>query len=360
MASEHFKQRTGVELKVTPRPLKGWHYRLWISRVTLRRARNAGPAGVFERPIPMFQVSDSDMPIRGTTFPGIPTRMKQMSGGLIGSFVLHLLVILLIVFGLPWLTSTPPQVEQVIPVNLVQLAENTGSPSSAEVAPLPQEKAKEVSTEQPAAAVPIEQTPPPQAAQHQAEERSMPNVLTAIKPEQKPEVPKTVKAHKPDASPAAKLQRQPLPADDLSVRLKALAQLRQPAPPMPPNPRQQDGSGASNLTATSANAARTRDATYSVKDFIRAQVERRWYLDRDIVKSNNWTVAIHIVMRSDGRVSKAEIVDDPRYRSNKAYSAFALSARNAVLLSSPLNLPSDYYDIAKDIVVDFDSKRVSQ
>jgi hypothetical protein len=126
------------------------------------------------------------------------------------------------------------------------------------------------------------------------------------------------------------------------------------------NPRQQDGAGASNVTAAAADAARARDATYGVKDFIRAQVERRWNPNRQAIKGRNWTVAIHILIARDGTVNQAEIVDEVRYRPDPAYFEFALSARNAVLLSSPLSLPPGAYEIAKDIVIDFNAKRLSQ
>jgi hypothetical protein len=129
---------------------------------------------------------------------------------------------------------------------------------------------------------------------------------------------------------------------------------------VPANPRQQDGAGASNVTAAAADAARARDSTYGVKDFIRAQVERRWNPNRQAIKGRKWTVAIHILIARDGTVNQAEIVDEARYRADKAYFDFALSARNAVLLSSPLSLPAGTYDIAKDIVIDFDPKRVMQ
>jgi outer membrane biosynthesis protein TonB len=284
-----------------------------------------------------------------------------MTGGFVASLVLHGLVMLLVIFGLPWLTQMPPPAEQVvIPVNLVVLGEKTASPPSPTVAPLPQEKAREVSKTAPPEAVPVAQTPPPPAVQHKAEDRSAPDRLTATKPEQEPTISKPPKEPQVAARPASKLPRQPSPADSLSLRLKQLAQLKQPPAPVPPNPRQQDGTGASNLTATSANAARARDATYSVKDFIRAQVERRWNPDRKAVKVGNWTVAIHIVLDPDGSVSRAEIVDERRYRTNSAYLDFALSARNAVLLSSPLAVPPGAYDIAKDIVVDFDPRQVLQ
>jgi hypothetical protein len=286
-----------------------------------------------------------------------PDRMKA---GLIGSSVMHVLGVLVLVFGLPWLAQAPLQVAPIVPVTLVQLGDKTASPPSPTIASVPQQMATEVSKSAPAEAVPVAQTPPPLAAPRKAEERSAPEILAAMKSERKQEIPRPVKGPQPDATPAAKLLRQPSPDDDLSVQLKRLAQLRQPAPPTPSNPRQQEGSGFSNLTATSANAAPSPDATYSVKDFIRAQVERRWNVDAKTITSGDWVVDIHIVLNADGKVTLAEIVDNPRYHTDSAYRDFAFSARNAVLLSSPLILPPDQYDIAKDIIVDFNSKQVFQ
>jgi len=284
-----------------------------------------------------------------------------MTDGFIASVVLHALVVFLLVFGLPWLTRAPPPAKQVliIPVDVIMFGAKTAAPSPAPMAMLPQERAREVSKVVHTEAVPVEQEPPPQAAQHRAEDQAPPDPLAASTPEQTPKVSKRLKEPKVAALPATKLPRQQAPADDLSARLKQLAQLKQPPAPVPPNPRQQDGSGSSNVTTTSADAARARDASYSVKDFIRAQVERRWHPDRKSI-AGNWTVAIHIVLDPDGTVSRADIVNEARYRSDKAYMDFARSARNAVRLSSPLALPPGSYEIARDIVVDFDPKQVLQ
>jgi len=109
----------------------------------------------------MLQVSDSDRPGRIGTLPTADTRASRMTGGFIASLVLHALVALLVVFGLPWLTRVPPPVEQVlvIPVNVIVLGAKTASPSPAEMAMLPQEKAREVSRVEHMEAVPVEQNP---------------------------------------------------------------------------------------------------------------------------------------------------------------------------------------------------------
>jgi outer membrane biosynthesis protein TonB len=281
----------------------------------------------------------------------------QMRGPLAGSALLHVVALLLAIFGLPW---PGPPVERVIPIDLVFLGEKTVSPPAEAVAPLPQERAPEVSELTPELAVPAEEAPPPQAARRRAEERAAPDLPAPTKPEPKPEAPRPVKSSKPDRQPAAKLRQQPLPADDLSVRLEQLARLRQPAPPMPPTPRQQKGQGSSDVTAAAITAAPGQDASYGVKDFIRAQVERRWNPDGKMLRGGDWVAQIHVVLRPDGSVERAEIVDDPRYRAESAYRDFAQSARNAVLLSSPLTVPAGEYDLAKDIVLDFHSRQVAQ
>jgi len=309
----------------------------------------------------MLVVSNTDAPIRIELPPDAGRGAKPMAGGFIASLALHAIVILLVVFGWPWLMRVPPVEEViVIPVNVVVWGEKTAAPSSEKTATLPQERAPEVSTIDHPEAVPVEQAPSPPDVPQKTVDRTASAPLTVANAEQPSKIPKRPRGPKDLALPATKLPPAQVPVDDLSVRLKKLAQLRQPAPPVPPSPRQQDGTGSSNLTATSADAARAPDATYGVKDFIRAQVERRWNPDRQGVNVDHWTVSIHMLLDRDGTVSRADIVDEARYRSDKPYFNFALSARNAVLLSSPLSLPPGAYDIAKDIVVDFDSKQVLQ
>src|SRR5258707_4105620 len=120
------------------------------------------------------------------------------------------------------------------------------------------------------------------------------------------------------------------PRDELQLRLEALAKLRQPETGSP--------SGTSGRSASSNGTGLGPGAAYSVKDLVRAQVERRWNLDLDGLGRRNFVIAIHVVLTRDGVVSKAEIVDQLRFNSDATYRSIALSARTAVLLSSPILL----------------------
>jgi hypothetical protein len=284
----------------------------------------------------MLQLSDSDAPERSAPRPG-----ERMGGGLLGSSLLHLLVVLLALLGQPWLMQAPRPALHIMPVDLVQLGETSASPPAAETAALPQQRAAEVAPADSSAAVPLAQTPPARLAPREAAP--------------KPERPITSRSAQPSQSSPPRPPSRPAasPADALSRRLEQLAQLKQEPPPIPAAPRRQEGAGASNLAAASAASRAARDASYGVKDFLRAQIERHWNPDRQALHSD-WRVSIHILLDRDGSVRRADIIDDPLYRSDTAYGEFARSARNAVLLSSPLAVPPGAYRLPEEVTLDFD------
>lgn len=327
---------------------------IWFS------ARALGDAHVTLRHGELLRMFDRDAQIEIVPISTEGSRMSPMTSSLIASSALHLLVILLLLFGTGWLMQRAPKGIQIVPINMVQLGVKTASPPSSELATLPQDKARENPSASSPEAVPNAQAASSQGEQHQVEQKTTSNPLSVTKTRQKPEIHNTPEDTRRNDLPLGKDEKEPAPANDLSARLKSLARLRQPTPPVPPSPIAQDGTGWSNLTATSANAARGRDATYAVKDFIRAQVERRWNLHVDTLNGADWVVSIHMVLSPDGSVRQAEIVDNPRFHSDNAYRDFAFSARNAVLLSSPLTVPPGEYNIAKDIILDFHSKQVLQ
>jgi hypothetical protein len=134
----------------------------------------------------------------------------------------------------------------------------------------------------------------------------------------------------------------PPQADPLQSQLEALATLR-----MPNNSKTGSGASAAPPGAQSG---------YRVEDLIRAQVQRRWNLRLDELGERDLIVTIHIVLEPDGTVSRAEIVDTTRGRSDETYRSIALSARNAVLLSSPLTLPAGLTDDMRDMTVSFNTR----
>lgn len=157
---------------------------------------------------------------------------------------------------------------------------------------------------------------------------------TAVVPLQKASAPATPAAPPVGIAPSQK------PPDELDMKLHALAELRQPSTDTHLSKKDL---GLARLSAMSEEAAPGSYASYAVRDFIRAQVERRWGLDLHTLGDSNYSVLIRVEIASTGAVTKAEIADTARFNSDKTYRAIALSARNAVLLSSPFVLPGGPY-----------------
>lgn len=281
----------------------------------------------------------------------------RMRSGFVGSLALHGLVLGLIV--LAWENQAPPPSKRVLAVNLVRLGDKSTSPPSSQTAPIPQEKTKALPLPQSAQAA-LAPIVAPQPQPLGPVEPSAPESGATQKPKHETNSSRmVVRSVSRPTTPIARAQRLS-PNEQLAARLKLLAGLRQTVRPTSNNARQEDGAGISNMTAASADTVSGRYASYAVRDLIRAQVERRWNLDRAQLGARDWVVAIRIRFSPDGRVRRADIVDNERFRSDSAYHNFALSARNAVLLSSPLTLPAGTYAFATDIVVDFASRQVLQ
>jgi hypothetical protein len=211
-------------------------------------------------------------------------RRDWFASWIVGSAILHALILP------PLLLSTRPgQPAVIIPLDIVVLADQTAGPQQPDSAIVPLQEA----------GAPATPTAPP----------------VGVTPSRKP-------------------------PDELDIKLHALAELRQPS--VDTHLSKKD-LGLARQSAMSEEAEPGSYPTYAVRDFIRAQVERRWGLDLRTLGDSNYSVLIRVEMTSTGAVTKAEIADTARFNSDTTYRAIALSARNAVLLSSPFVLPGGPY-----------------
>jgi hypothetical protein len=151
------------------------------------------------------------------------------------------------------------------------------------------------------------------------------------------------------SSPGASGAVPAAPQDALDAKLKALAELRQD------NPATADvGHGAGETSMIAINEASAGEIA-AAKDLIRVQVMRRWNLDLKSLSGGDTSVPIRVRVGSDGVVLKAELVDTP-HSADPAYREIALSAKNAVLMSSPFTLPPGHYRGEMDMVIDLNPR----
>lgn len=212
----------------------------------------------------------------------------EVGPGFLASLLLHGLLLGLIL----WLFMRTEQAQKfvlsVVPVDVVRIGETTQSPPAPHRSLVPQQR-----------------------AQYQRQEAQSPN------------------------PPAGTTPYRAKPVDELDAKLRGLARLKQPQT----NLKIVETPAASNVDSTSDSAEPGSEATYAVKDFVRAQVFRRWNLNLHMLAGKSYIIPIHVVIKPDGVVAKAEIVERDRYSNDAAYRWIALSARNALLLSSPIVFP---------------------
>ncbi|MGN6517315.1 MAG: hypothetical protein ACTHLR_15910 [Rhizomicrobium sp.] len=222
---------------------------------------------------------------RVAAFAGNHRKVAAFGPGIAGSLLLHGIALLLILLLLIRHAEQIAQKQSpFVPVDVVQLGDETTAPPSPNHAPVPQQKA-------------------------------MKGPAGAPKPQ----------AYAPNRTKA--------PADELEVQLKNLSKLRQPDSDL------KIENGAAADSATTNGAAPGSVTAYSVRDYIRAQILRRWVFDFSELGNRNVSIPLRVALTGRGVVIAVEILNRDRFVKDRIYRDVALSARNAVLLSAPFKLP---------------------
>ncbi|HEX4636677.1 MAG TPA: hypothetical protein VH189_10885 [Rhizomicrobium sp.] len=139
------------------------------------------------------------------------------------------------------------------------------------------------------------------------------------------------------------------PEDELSAQLRALAQLKTPDAALP---------NADNTAMPGGGGDGEGEGNYALKDFIRAQILRRWLPDLSVPGARDMPVLLRIRLLKSGVIEDVAIVDQRRFYADKAFHNMALSARDAALLASPIQAPGVRYEKTQTLTIDLDPKAV--
>jgi hypothetical protein len=120
------------------------------------------------------------------------------------------------------------------------------------------------------------------------------------------------------------------PEDELSAKLRALAQLKSADTALP---------NADVSTMPGAGTGGDGEGNYALKDFIRAQILRRWLPDLSLPGARNMPVGLRIRLLKTGIIDEVTILDQARMHTDAVFRDMALSARDAALLASPIQIP---------------------
>ena len=326
------------------------------------------------------------------------------------SILFHLFVVTAIMFGWPYLVKPTPTAQQLVIVDIVQLAPKTNLSSQAGKAKASPEPEKEATRRKPPPPPPPAPPSPSAESEVSAPPESVPapqpNVQTAeilpAKPVAKPKPkPKPVTASKLKPKSATKRKtvniktpvsrpkrperpkqkqvveqaerlneltrrsQQKLKADALNGVLQNLAQAnlaKEDKKNQKATAKKDKTELAQSLSSAIGKATQTPQKTLvaplglSELDRLRAHISGCWEPPVGAKGADQLKVDIQVELEKDGTVKLAEIADKSRYGSDVQYRAAANAARRAVLACQPLPLPPEKYQIWKEFIFGFDPK----
>lgn len=285
-----------------------------------------------------------------------------MKTPLIISGIIHAVVFLLVIFGLPHF-KTDPEIVESIPIDMVaDISDMTTTNKPPVKAPKPKEEKKEEppppKKEPPKPLPPKEATPPdPEELKEspKKEEAVEKDDLAPPKPKEKPKPEKKPEPKKP--TPVKKTEKKK--EDDSQDFDKLLQNLSEDEPPQP----ESDAPDSKLMTepTPSPNVSKFSDVlSMSEQDALRQQLAGCWNINPGLMNAQDLAVEVKVTVNPDRTVNSVKIVDQARYNSDTFFRAMADSALRAVQnpRCSPLRLPEDKYNLWRDMTVVFDPKEM--
>lgn len=263
------------------------------------------------------------------------------------SLVLHVIIIMLGVFGLPHLkkdvyVQPPISVEiAMVDAKVEDIVKVKEKPKEDVKKAPPVEKEKPVETPKQA----LTQTPPkeqPVEQEPQKEEAAPPPPPkeTSLK---KPPPKKPKRIEEPKPTPIKEVEKEePKKEKNIDAFASVLKNLAPDEEASKPK-TSQDGQVSQTITADELSA-------------VRQQLTRCWNLLPGAQDADQLAVELRIQVFQDRVVKSVEVVDKDRYARDPFFRAAADNAVRAVRnpACSPLNLPPNKYDLWKDIIFNFD------
>src|SRR4051812_9414249 len=278
-------------------------------------------------------------------------RSYPITGGVMMSVLFHMLLALLIVFGVP--SFLKPEVLEAPPtIELATLADITAAPKVDKVGkpmdkpkpkpPAPETK-KETKPEPPKPAPPTPATPPPPAPEQQAAvipDKPLEKVPDEKKPEPKPEEKKKEEKKKAEEKPKPDKTKQ-----DMDSLLKSLSQ-ETPSPETEEKPKKKAAPApAEPTTGQVTDLVNDVPLTMAETDGIRTAIEKNWLIPLGMANAESYTVSLRLHLTPDGVVTQVDVLDD---NADPGFRTIAESARRAILITQTelgrLPIPADKYN----------------
>lgn len=290
---------------------------------------------------------------------------------LIISVAAHVVVFLLILFGMPHFRKDPEIVDPV-PVELIaNVSELTTSNKPPVKAPPTPEKKEEPPKQVEQKKPPPEpkKAAPPPPTEEELKEPPKPEKIVE-KPAEKVEdlAEKKVEPKKPEPKPEPKKappKKQPEKKQDKPDKKENQQDFDSLLKDLTPEEKKQqeaeDKSDKETPAKAAPNVSRFSDTlSISEMDALRQQLSQCWSIMSGAQDAGDQVVEVSVVVNEDRTVASAKIVDDSKYNSNPVFRAAADSAMRALRKPecTPLNLPPEKYTQWHEMTIVFDPKEM--
>jgi outer membrane biosynthesis protein TonB len=289
-----------------------------------------------------------------------------MRRSVVWSALLHALVVVLAIVGLPHLWDTTHISDTPMIVEMVKVDEKTAAkdmpkpkpPKKTEPvkkAPAPPERPKTADIPPPPEPPRIAETPEPKAEKVPVPtpappKKKEPKKETKAKPKPPPSPPRAIAQARP--------KRKPLPPkeDFLQSVLRDVSPEERGEKPKD-KPEKKEALPQPAKKQVPNRAPLDAVATMSEIDAIRHRIEQCWNIPAGAREADKLIVSIRVWVNPDGTVRDARILDQARL-SDVFFRTAAESALRAVLnpRCSPLPIPPKKYEQFKEMVLDFNPK----
>ncbi len=263
----------------------------------------------------------------------------SMKGPALISVLFHILILVIVTMGLPFISKERDLIVTPISVELVQVEEEAQVPKPAKPTPKKPEALKEPpnpkDTPKPK---PQEMAPPPSEV---VPDPPKPEVVKA--PPKKPKPPKT----KPTAKkPEVTKRIEPTPQKDFASLLKDLT---------PEKPEDVPDQGRGDTPELTQMTRLSERLSMSEVDALKRGLMPCWNVMAGGKYAEEQIVEIRIILNPDRTVARATILDQGRYNRDTHFRAAAESALRALRnpRCSPLQLPPEKYEQWKTTIIEF-------
>ena len=260
--------------------------------------------------------------------------------GLIGSVLLHALIVIAVLFTFAHkLDIVPSQESPVVPVDLVTIADKTNIRAAVKQPP----KAKPVEEKPVEVPQPEKAEPTPQPVERTEVPPPPPPKPDLMKPEPVPATPVPafdVQKPQPDAKP----KKEKFDIDSVSALLNKVSPAQKSAAKARLADRNIKGAGAQNAM------------TADLQDAMLSMIKECWSPPVGAPHAEDLVVDFEMVLNPDGSIQ--QVASDALTSSNSYTKAAASAARRAIYECAPYKLPADRFKDWHDITLTFDPRQM--